>query len=81
MRLKVGFILRSLLVIGTFLGLVLLWSSLSPKPSDEAPFEKRVSGLTLPLTLKKRVSKVLAVNGIRAASATSTRACFCDNAR
>ncbi|KAM9477048.1 N-acetylgalactosaminyltransferase 7 isoform 3-T3 [Clarias gariepinus] len=38
MRLKVGFILRSLLVIGTFLGLVLLWSSLSPKPGDETPF-------------------------------------------
>uniref|UniRef100_A0A3Q3KR28 Polypeptide N-acetylgalactosaminyltransferase n=1 Tax=Mastacembelus armatus TaxID=205130 RepID=A0A3Q3KR28_9TELE len=32
MRLKVGFILRSLLVVGTFLGLVVLWSSLSPKP-------------------------------------------------
>nr|XP_020477118.1 N-acetylgalactosaminyltransferase 7 isoform X1 [Monopterus albus] len=40
MRLKVGFILRSLLVIGTFLGLVVLWSSLSPKPSDENPFGK-----------------------------------------
>lgn len=44
MRLKVGFILRSLLVIGTFLGLVVLWSSLSPKPQDENPFAKRVSG-------------------------------------
>uniref|UniRef100_A0A3B4YDM2 Polypeptide N-acetylgalactosaminyltransferase n=1 Tax=Seriola lalandi dorsalis TaxID=1841481 RepID=A0A3B4YDM2_SERLL len=43
MRLKVGFILRSLLVIGTFLGLVVLWSSLSPKPSDENPFGKRVN--------------------------------------
>ncbi|XP_044202702.1 N-acetylgalactosaminyltransferase 7 isoform X3 [Thunnus albacares] len=41
MRLKVGFILRSLLVIGTFLGLVVLWSSLSPKPHDENPFGKR----------------------------------------
>ncbi|XP_045898107.1 N-acetylgalactosaminyltransferase 7 isoform X4 [Micropterus dolomieu] len=41
MRLKVGFILRSLLVIGTFLGLVVLWSSLSPKPNDENPFGKR----------------------------------------
>ncbi|XP_068607244.1 N-acetylgalactosaminyltransferase 7 [Brachionichthys hirsutus] len=41
MRLKVGFILRSLLVIGTFLGLVVLWSSLSPKPDDESPFGKR----------------------------------------
>ncbi|KAK2852270.1 hypothetical protein Q7C36_007471 [Tachysurus vachellii] len=40
MRLKIGFILRSLLVIGTFLGLVLLWSSLSPKPDDEPPFGK-----------------------------------------
>lgn len=44
MRLKVGFILRSLLVIGTFLGLVVLWSSLSPKPQDENPFARRVSG-------------------------------------
>uniref|UniRef100_A0A4W6F6W3 Polypeptide N-acetylgalactosaminyltransferase n=1 Tax=Lates calcarifer TaxID=8187 RepID=A0A4W6F6W3_LATCA len=41
MRLKLGFILRSVLVIGTFLGLVVLWSSLSPKPSDENPFGKR----------------------------------------
>lgn len=38
MRLKVGFILRSLLVIGTFLGLVLLWSSLTPKAGDDNPF-------------------------------------------
>ncbi|CAL9700971.1 unnamed protein product [Knipowitschia caucasica] len=41
MRIKVGFILRSLLVIGTFLGLVVLWSSLSPKPNDVNPFAKR----------------------------------------
>ncbi|KAK5866660.1 hypothetical protein PBY51_020832 [Eleginops maclovinus] len=41
MRLKVGFILRSLLVIGTFLGLVVLWSSMSPKSNDENPFGKR----------------------------------------
>ncbi|XP_056890680.1 N-acetylgalactosaminyltransferase 7 isoform X2 [Takifugu flavidus] len=45
MRLKVGFLLRSLLVIGTFLGLVVLWSSLSPTPSDDDPFGKRDSGL------------------------------------
>ncbi|XP_029114777.1 N-acetylgalactosaminyltransferase 7 isoform X2 [Scleropages formosus] len=38
MRLKVGFILRSLLVIGTFLGLVVIWSSLSPSPNEERPF-------------------------------------------
>uniref|UniRef100_A0A8C6MDT5 Polypeptide N-acetylgalactosaminyltransferase n=1 Tax=Nothobranchius furzeri TaxID=105023 RepID=A0A8C6MDT5_NOTFU len=44
MRVKVGFLLRSLLVIGTFLGLVVLWSSLSPKPNEENPFEKRVRG-------------------------------------
>uniref|UniRef100_A0A8D3AVC8 Polypeptide N-acetylgalactosaminyltransferase n=1 Tax=Scophthalmus maximus TaxID=52904 RepID=A0A8D3AVC8_SCOMX len=43
MRLKVGFVSRSLLFIGTFLGLVVLWSSLSPKPSDDNPFEKRVT--------------------------------------
>ncbi|XP_017163018.1 N-acetylgalactosaminyltransferase 7 isoform X1 [Poecilia reticulata] len=45
MRLKVGFLLRSLLVIGTFLGLVVLWSSLSPKPSDDNPFGKRDDSL------------------------------------
>ncbi|KAM4595529.1 N-acetylgalactosaminyltransferase 7 isoform 1-T1 [Fundulus diaphanus] len=44
MRLKVGFLLRSLLVIGTFLALVVLWSSLSPKPNDENPFERRDDG-------------------------------------
>lgn len=43
MRLKVGFLLRSLLVVGIFLGLVVLWSSLSPKPQDEDPFARRVS--------------------------------------
>uniref|UniRef100_H2M5T6 Polypeptide N-acetylgalactosaminyltransferase n=1 Tax=Oryzias latipes TaxID=8090 RepID=H2M5T6_ORYLA len=42
MRLKVGFLLRSALVVGTFLGLLLLWSSLSPKNDDESPFSKRV---------------------------------------
>ncbi|XP_038125593.1 N-acetylgalactosaminyltransferase 7 isoform X3 [Cyprinodon tularosa] len=41
MRLKVGFLLRSLMLIGTFLGLVILWSSLSPKPNDDNPFAKR----------------------------------------
>ncbi|XP_034395200.1 N-acetylgalactosaminyltransferase 7 isoform X4 [Cyclopterus lumpus] len=45
MRLKVGFIIRSLLFIGTFLGLLVLWSSLSPKPNDENPFEKRDDGV------------------------------------
>ncbi|XP_069544791.1 N-acetylgalactosaminyltransferase 7 isoform X3 [Brachyistius frenatus] len=41
MRLKVGFILRTLLFIGTFLGLVVLWSSLSPKAGDDNPFGKK----------------------------------------
>ncbi|KAG7518753.1 N-acetylgalactosaminyltransferase 7 isoform X2 [Solea senegalensis] len=45
MRVKVGFLLRSLLVIGTFLGLVVLWSSLTPKPSDDNPFNKREGNL------------------------------------
>ncbi|KAM9770145.1 N-acetylgalactosaminyltransferase 7 isoform 1-T1 [Menidia menidia] len=45
MRLKVGFLLRSLLVVGTFLALVVLWSSLSPKPTDDDPFRKREDGL------------------------------------
>ena len=43
-----GFILRSLLVIGTFLALVVLWSSLTPKPQEESPFGKRVSGQRQP---------------------------------
>ncbi|XP_013880633.1 N-acetylgalactosaminyltransferase 7 isoform X2 [Austrofundulus limnaeus] len=45
MRLKVGFLLRSLLVVGTFLGLVVLWSSLSPKPNEENPFVKKDDSL------------------------------------
>uniref|UniRef100_A0A665WA67 Polypeptide N-acetylgalactosaminyltransferase n=1 Tax=Echeneis naucrates TaxID=173247 RepID=A0A665WA67_ECHNA len=56
MRLKVGFILRSLLVVGTFLGLVVLWSSLSPKPGNENPFGKRLRShdlVTVPNTLPK----------------------------
>uniref|UniRef100_A0AAX7ULF6 Polypeptide N-acetylgalactosaminyltransferase n=1 Tax=Astatotilapia calliptera TaxID=8154 RepID=A0AAX7ULF6_ASTCA len=45
MRLKVGFILRSLLVIGTFLGLLVLWSTLTPKANRDSPFEKRDDSL------------------------------------
>ncbi|XP_076004059.1 N-acetylgalactosaminyltransferase 7 isoform X2 [Genypterus blacodes] len=41
MRVKVGFVLRSLIVIGTFLALVVLWTSLSPSPNDDNPFGKR----------------------------------------
>ncbi|XP_024898742.1 N-acetylgalactosaminyltransferase 7 isoform X4 [Pteropus alecto] len=37
MRLKIGFILRSLLVVGSFVGLVVLWSSLSPRLDDPSP--------------------------------------------
>ncbi|XP_028300510.1 N-acetylgalactosaminyltransferase 7 isoform X2 [Gouania willdenowi] len=44
MRVKVGLVLRSALVIGTFLALVLLWSSLSPKANDEKPFGKADDG-------------------------------------
>uniref|UniRef100_A0A671KLK6 Polypeptide N-acetylgalactosaminyltransferase n=1 Tax=Sinocyclocheilus anshuiensis TaxID=1608454 RepID=A0A671KLK6_9TELE len=44
MRLKVGFIIRSLLVIGTFLGLVLLWSSLTPNGVDDNPFAGVLAG-------------------------------------
>ncbi|XP_043917652.1 N-acetylgalactosaminyltransferase 7 isoform X1 [Protopterus annectens] len=43
MRLKLGFLLRSLLIVGTFLGLVLLWASLSPK-TDDSPFGRAVEG-------------------------------------
>ncbi|KAG7272336.1 LOW QUALITY PROTEIN: hypothetical protein CRUP_009745 [Coryphaenoides rupestris] len=45
MRLKVGFVLRSCLVIGAFLSLVVLWSFLSPKPSEDNPFAKREDSL------------------------------------
>lgn len=37
MRLKIGFILRSLLAVGSFVGLVVLWSSLSPRLDDPSP--------------------------------------------
>ncbi|KAM4802099.1 N-acetylgalactosaminyltransferase 7 isoform X3 [Urocitellus parryii] len=40
MRLKIGFILRSLLVVGSFLGLVVLWSSLSSRPDDPSPLSR-----------------------------------------
>ncbi|KAM6149490.1 N-acetylgalactosaminyltransferase 7 isoform 3-T3 [Erethizon dorsatum] len=40
MRLKIGFILRSLLVVGSFLGLVVLWSSLSARPDDPSPLSR-----------------------------------------
>ncbi|XP_078222381.1 N-acetylgalactosaminyltransferase 7 isoform X5 [Callithrix jacchus] len=40
MRLKIGFILRSLLVVGSFLGLVVLWSSLTPRPDDPSPLSR-----------------------------------------
>ncbi|XP_030047405.1 N-acetylgalactosaminyltransferase 7 isoform X1 [Microcaecilia unicolor] len=40
MRLKIGFLLRSLLIIGTFLGLVVLWASMSPKVTDDLPLAR-----------------------------------------
>nr|KAF6346576.1 polypeptide N-acetylgalactosaminyltransferase 7 [Pipistrellus kuhlii] len=40
MRLKIGFILRSLLLVGSFLGLVVLWSSLSPRLDDPSPLSR-----------------------------------------
>lgn len=50
MRLKIGFILRSLLVVGSFLGLVVLWSSLSSRPDDPSPLSRmRVSDPPGPL--------------------------------
>lgn len=49
MRLKIGFILRSLLVVGSFLGLVVLWSSLSPRLDDPSPLSRmRVSDTPAP---------------------------------
>ncbi|MBN3282321.1 GALT7 acetylgalactosaminyltransferase, partial [Polyodon spathula] len=45
MRLKIGFILRSLLIVGTFIGLIVLWSSRTPKSSDEKPFAQVVERL------------------------------------
>lgn len=44
MRLKIGLLLRGLLVVGSFLGLVVLWSSLSPRPDEPSPLSRmRVS--------------------------------------
>nr|XP_020753951.1 N-acetylgalactosaminyltransferase 7 isoform X3 [Odocoileus virginianus texanus] len=40
MRLKIGLLLRSLLVVGSFLGLVVLWSSLSPRPDEPSPLSR-----------------------------------------
>ncbi|XP_034543442.1 N-acetylgalactosaminyltransferase 7-like [Notolabrus celidotus] len=37
MRCRFGFKRRTLLVVATFLGLVVLWSSLSPEPSEDIP--------------------------------------------
>ncbi|XP_033871583.2 N-acetylgalactosaminyltransferase 7-like isoform X2 [Acipenser ruthenus] len=51
MRLKIGFILRSLLIVGTFIGLIVFWSSRTPKSSDEKPFvevEERLANNHLP---------------------------------
>nr|XP_057938921.1 N-acetylgalactosaminyltransferase 7 isoform X1 [Doryrhamphus excisus] len=45
MRLKLGFIFRSFLVILTFFVLVLLWSSLTNKLNDENRFEAQDDGL------------------------------------
>ncbi|XP_054943331.1 N-acetylgalactosaminyltransferase 7 isoform X3 [Physeter macrocephalus] len=40
MRLKIGLLLRSLLVVGSFLVLVVLWSSLSPRPDEPSPLSR-----------------------------------------
>ncbi|XP_043401923.1 N-acetylgalactosaminyltransferase 7 isoform X3 [Chelonia mydas] len=37
MRLKLGFLLRAVLLAGSFLGLLLLWSSLSPRAEEPSP--------------------------------------------
>ncbi|XP_067885390.1 N-acetylgalactosaminyltransferase 7 isoform X1 [Heterodontus francisci] len=45
MRVKVGFLLRSLLIIGTFLTLMVLWSKLlSSQSDDNNPFERQMPG-------------------------------------
>ncbi|GCC25845.1 hypothetical protein chiPu_0004256 [Chiloscyllium punctatum] len=45
MRVKVGFLLRSLLIIGTFLALMGLWSKLlSSQNEDNNPFERQMPG-------------------------------------
>ncbi|KAF7244125.1 N-acetylgalactosaminyltransferase 7 [Varanus komodoensis] len=44
MRLKLGFLLRAVLLLGSFLGLLLLWSSLSPRAEEPSPKE-RIRGL------------------------------------
>lgn len=44
MRLKLGFLLRAVLLLGSFLGLLLLWSSLSPRVEEPSPLGRvRVS--------------------------------------
>ncbi|XP_074849122.1 N-acetylgalactosaminyltransferase 7 isoform X3 [Carettochelys insculpta] len=37
MRLKLGFLLRAVLLAGSFLGLLLLWSSLAPRAEEPSP--------------------------------------------
>ncbi|KAG8134758.1 putative Polypeptide N-acetylgalactosaminyltransferase protein [Naja naja] len=40
MRLKLGFLLRAVLLVGSFLGLLLLWSSLSPRAEEPSQGER-----------------------------------------
>ncbi|KAM6440415.1 N-acetylgalactosaminyltransferase 7 isoform 2-T2 [Liasis olivaceus] len=40
MRLKLGFLLRAVLLLGSFLGLLLLWSSLSPRAEEPSPGDR-----------------------------------------
>ncbi|XP_058048614.1 N-acetylgalactosaminyltransferase 7 isoform X6 [Ahaetulla prasina] len=40
MRLKLGFLLRAVLLVGSFLGLLLLWSSLSLRAEEPSPGER-----------------------------------------
>ncbi|CAO2612189.1 N-acetylgalactosaminyltransferase 7 [Lemmus lemmus] len=60
MRLKIGFILRSLLVVGSFLGLVVLWSSLSSRPDDPSPLSRMREGRDVINPIPKRGGNGLA---------------------
>lgn len=51
MRLKPGFLLRSLLVLATFLALLILWSSLSSGRIEPQPHLPRVSRACCVLSL------------------------------
>ncbi|RMC13808.1 hypothetical protein DUI87_08891 [Hirundo rustica rustica] len=67
MRLKLGFLLRAVLLAGSFLGLLLLWSSLSPRAEESdlpgRTRESSYSSMTLESSLGQDFDVKLGVNG------------------